>query len=70
MFQNKLFDFVAIDTAYCKNKSTGKWYNYDDSHVSEASEDRIVVSHMTSHDVAHMIFSTVSLGLLVILLSS
>jgi hypothetical protein len=29
-------------TAYCKNKSTGKWYNYDDSHVSETSEDRIV----------------------------
>ena len=41
-----------LDTAYCKNKSTGKWYNYDDSHVSEASEDRIVVSHMTSsHDL-------------------
>ena len=35
------------DTAYCKNKTTGKWYNFDDSHVSEASEDRIVVSHMT-----------------------
>ena len=35
------------DTAYCKNKSTGKWYNFDDSHVSEATDDRIVVSHVT-----------------------
>ena len=35
------------DTAYCKNKSTGKWYNYDDSHVSEISANRIMVSHMT-----------------------
>jgi len=32
------------DTAYCKNKDTGKWYNYDDSHVSETSESHLVVS--------------------------
>jgi ubiquitin carboxyl-terminal hydrolase 4/11/15 len=31
-------------TAYCKNKSTGKWYNFDDSHVSETTQDRIVSS--------------------------
>ena len=31
----------GIDTAYAKNK--GKWYDYDDSSVSEISEDRIMV---------------------------
>lgn len=32
------------DTAYAKNKDDGKWYNFDDSSVSPASEDQIVVS--------------------------
>uniref|UniRef100_A0A3B5MJ38 ubiquitinyl hydrolase 1 n=1 Tax=Xiphophorus couchianus TaxID=32473 RepID=A0A3B5MJ38_9TELE len=31
-------------TAYAKNKEDGKWYNFDDSSVSPASEDQIVVS--------------------------
>uniref|UniRef100_A0A671TR01 Ubiquitin carboxyl-terminal hydrolase n=1 Tax=Sparus aurata TaxID=8175 RepID=A0A671TR01_SPAAU len=31
-------------TAYAKNKDDGKWYNYDDSSVSPANEDQIVVS--------------------------
>ncbi|XP_054911736.1 ubiquitin carboxyl-terminal hydrolase 15-like isoform X3 [Poeciliopsis prolifica] len=29
-------------TAYAKNKEDGKWYNFDDSSVSPASEDQIV----------------------------
>lgn len=32
------------DTAYAKNKLNGKWYYFDDSNVSLASEDQIVVS--------------------------
>lgn len=32
------------DTGYAKNKDDGKWYNFDDSSVSPASEDQIVVS--------------------------
>lgn len=32
------------DTAYAKNKDDGKWYYFDDSSVSPASEDQIVVS--------------------------
>uniref|UniRef100_A0A672IT73 Ubiquitin carboxyl-terminal hydrolase n=1 Tax=Salarias fasciatus TaxID=181472 RepID=A0A672IT73_SALFA len=31
-------------TAYAKNKDDDKWYNYDDSSVSPANEDQIVVS--------------------------
>ncbi|CAF96184.1 unnamed protein product [Tetraodon nigroviridis] len=31
-------------TAYAKNKDDGKWYYFDDSSVSPASEDQIVVS--------------------------
>uniref|UniRef100_A0A667ZBV9 Ubiquitin carboxyl-terminal hydrolase n=1 Tax=Myripristis murdjan TaxID=586833 RepID=A0A667ZBV9_9TELE len=31
-------------TAYAKNKDDDKWYNFDDSSVSPASEDQIVVS--------------------------
>ncbi|XP_039998047.1 ubiquitin carboxyl-terminal hydrolase 15-like isoform X3 [Xiphias gladius] len=30
-------------TAYAKNKDDGKWYNFDDSSVSPASEDQIVL---------------------------
>ena len=32
------------DTAYAKNSNTGKWYNFDDSHVAECSDKSIVVS--------------------------
>lgn len=35
---------LASDTAYAKNKDTKKWYNFDDSHVSEINEERLVVS--------------------------
>lgn len=35
---------LSLDTAYAKNKDDGKWYNFDDSSVSPASEDQIVVS--------------------------
>ena len=39
----------VADTAYAKNKETNKWYNFDDSHVSETTEDRLVVSHTLTH---------------------
>ena len=32
------------DTAYAKNKEDMKWYNFDDSSVSPANHDQIVVS--------------------------
>ena len=35
------------DMAYAKNKETNKWYNFDDSYVSETTEDRLVVSTHT-----------------------
>lgn len=35
---------LLTDTAYAKNKVNGKWYYFDDSSVSLASEDQIVVS--------------------------
>ncbi len=31
-------------TAYCKNKHTGKWYEHNDSSVSEVDESQIVSS--------------------------
>lgn len=39
-----IFLISSIDTAYAKNKDDGKWYYFDDSSVSPASEDQIVVS--------------------------
>lgn len=36
--------FFSLDTAFAKNKDDGKWYYFDDSSVSTASEDQIVVS--------------------------
>ena len=33
-----------IDTAYCKNKESNKWYSFDDSHVSAVDESAICVS--------------------------
>ena len=32
-----------LDTAYAKNKDNGKWYSFDDGHVSEVSSDSICV---------------------------
>uniref|UniRef100_A0A8C5HX07 Ubiquitin carboxyl-terminal hydrolase 15 n=1 Tax=Gouania willdenowi TaxID=441366 RepID=A0A8C5HX07_GOUWI len=54
-----LYDLIAVSnhyggmggghyTAYAKNKDDGKWYNFDDSSVSPASEDQIVVSVLIS----------------------
>lgn len=37
--------FSPIDTAYGKNKADGNWYYFDDSSVSPAKEDQIVVSY-------------------------
>ena len=39
-----VYQLPPTDTAYCKNKNSGKWYNFDDSHVSETSESLLVVS--------------------------
>lgn len=38
-----LYLFI-LDTAFAKNKDDGKWYYFDDSSVSTASEDQIVAS--------------------------
>ena len=32
------------DTAYAKNKDDHQWYHFDDSSVSQTSEDSVVVS--------------------------
>ena len=32
------------DTAYAKNILNGKWYHYDDSHITEVYENDVVVS--------------------------
>lgn len=32
-------------TASCKNRDTGEWYNFDDSHVERISEDKVLTSH-------------------------
>lgn len=39
-----LLSLCLTDTAYGKNKVDGKWYYFDDSSVSSATEDQIVVS--------------------------
>ena len=39
--------FVYVDTTYAKNKETKKWYCFDNSSVSEITEDQIVVSVYT-----------------------
>lgn len=46
----QFFLFLLVfcsDTAYAKNKDDGKWYNFDDSSVSPANEDQIVVSTLS-----------------------
>lgn len=40
---NQSLTFVWTDTAYAKNKLDGKWYYFDDSSVSSATDDQIVV---------------------------
>ncbi len=49
-----IFVFLT-DTAFAKNKDNNKWYNFDDSHVSETTEDRLVVSpyHTHAHTRTH-----------------
>lgn len=42
----------CADTAYAKNKDDGKWYNFDDSSVSPANEDQIVVSVLFSRETS------------------
>ncbi len=41
--------FVPPDTSYACNKDNGQWYYFDDSKVTYAKEDQIVVS--TTHSV-------------------
>uniref|UniRef100_A0A3B3ZMD5 Ubiquitin carboxyl-terminal hydrolase n=1 Tax=Periophthalmus magnuspinnatus TaxID=409849 RepID=A0A3B3ZMD5_9GOBI len=58
-----IYDLIAVSnhyggmggghyTAYGKNKMDGKWYYFDDSSVSSASEDQIVVSFYSLIDSA------------------
>ena len=35
---------LLTDTAFAKYRDSSTWYNYDDSHVSQISEDKLVVS--------------------------
>lgn len=39
---------LSTDTAFAKNHETGKWYNFDDSHVSQTTEERLVVGCFVS----------------------
>lgn len=41
--ENESVLFLMSDTAYAKNKDDHKTYNFDDSSVSPASEEQIVV---------------------------
>lgn len=34
---------LRIDTAFCQNKDTDKWYSFDDSHVSETDPSHVMV---------------------------
>ncbi len=36
--------YVTVDTAYCKNKDTQKWYSFDDNLVSEVDVNSVCVS--------------------------
>ena len=46
MLCQNLFHYYILlsDTSYARNKENGKWYNFDDSHVSETDDSHIVVS--------------------------
>lgn len=48
------------DTAYAKNKDDGKWYNFDDSSVSPASEDQIVVSVLVFRNPVPTVYLSVA----------
>lgn len=46
------FDLITdvlgpADTSYAKNKDNAQWYYFDDSKVTYASEDQIMVSDVT-----------------------
>jgi len=45
--------FVAVDTAFAKNKNDNQWYHFDDSSVSATSEDSVVVSVLLYCSVCH-----------------
>lgn len=48
--------YVTLDTAYAKNHLTNKWYNFDDSSVSGASADNVVVRPLLPSCLAASIF--------------
>jgi len=50
-----IFFFVGVDTSYARNKDNSQWYYFDDSKVTYATEDQIMVS------ISHS-FSWVSVG--------
>lgn len=54
---NRMTLSSCSDTAYAKNKDDGKWYNFDDSSVSPANEDQIVVSVLICKSQATVIRS-------------
>ena len=37
------FVMLCVDTAFCQNKDTEKWYSFDDSHVSETDPSHVMV---------------------------
>lgn len=41
-----LFFFPLLDTSYAQNKDSGQWYYFDDSKVTYAREEQIVVRLM------------------------
>ena len=48
---------MSLDTAFAMNYENGKWYNFDDSHVSETDSSHVVVSYM--HEFSpYMVLST------------
>ena len=44
LFNVMVLDCSHSDTAYARNSHNGKWYHFDDSHVSETDENHLVVS--------------------------
>lgn len=41
--QSCFFFLFLLDTAYARNWQNGKWYNFDDSHVTEVDESEVKV---------------------------
>uniref|UniRef100_A0A8C6USH0 Ubiquitin carboxyl-terminal hydrolase 15 n=1 Tax=Neogobius melanostomus TaxID=47308 RepID=A0A8C6USH0_9GOBI len=54
---------ATVNTAYAKNKDDGKWYNYDDSSVSSASEDQIVVRPHLSNPIHPYVYTLLQIHL-------